>query len=337
MFRRASRSSTAPYSPGLLKFLFTSAMFCGSIDSIPMKTHLPPDSAIRSTSSSSRSRLALICATHGSCAPAAMMSRSSDFVRLMLMARLSSMKKTAIWPALAAGARLEPEQFFDHRLVGAEADRVAEEARHGAELAAVGAAAPRLDGDDVERPHPPPRRRQERAHESGHEAELFERERLPGDRRIRLQARLAIMTLRVALRLIDLFQLAARGVLDDQGPGLVGLAERDGVGVARPAVAPQRLVGALGDVGAAHHDGNARRAQRVGEAVGSRDHPRHRADADEADALLADEAHQLLLSHRAGVAVDQDHLVAGRRERLEEEHPEVRHEVARHAVVRVVK
>ncbi len=27
-----------------------------------------------------------------------MMSRSSDLVRLMLMAKLSSMKKTAIWP-----------------------------------------------------------------------------------------------------------------------------------------------------------------------------------------------------------------------------------------------
>jgi hypothetical protein len=42
--------------------------------------------------------LALICATHGTCAPAAMMSLSSAFVRLTLMARLSSMKKTATCP-----------------------------------------------------------------------------------------------------------------------------------------------------------------------------------------------------------------------------------------------
>ena len=74
---------------------------------MPMKIHLPPDSAIRSTSSSSRSRLALICATQESCAPAAMMSRSSDFVRFTLMAKLSSTKKTAILPLRARRALLQ--------------------------------------------------------------------------------------------------------------------------------------------------------------------------------------------------------------------------------------
>src|SRR4029077_14748005 len=43
-------------------------------------------------------RFALICATQKTWAFAAMMSRSSDLVRLTLMAKLSSMKKTAIWP-----------------------------------------------------------------------------------------------------------------------------------------------------------------------------------------------------------------------------------------------
>src|SRR5216683_373816 len=96
--RCASRSSTTEYSPGLLNPFFTSARLAGSMDSIPMKIHLPPAAAIRSTSSSSRSRLALICATQCTCAFAAMMSRSNDFVRFTLMAKLSSMKKTAIWP-----------------------------------------------------------------------------------------------------------------------------------------------------------------------------------------------------------------------------------------------
>src|SRR6266404_6202586 len=96
--RRASRSSTTAYSPGLLKPFFTSARLAGSMDSIPMKIHLPPAAAIRSTSSSSRSRLALIWATQCTCALAAMMSRSNDFVRFTLMAKLSSMKNTAIWP-----------------------------------------------------------------------------------------------------------------------------------------------------------------------------------------------------------------------------------------------
>ena len=63
---------------------------------MPMKIHLPPEAEIRSTSSSSRSRLALICATQNTCAFAAMMSRSGDFVRFTLIAKLSSMKKTAI-------------------------------------------------------------------------------------------------------------------------------------------------------------------------------------------------------------------------------------------------
>ena len=65
---------------------------------MPTKTHLPPDSAIKSTNSSSCSRFALICPTQESCAPAAMMSRRSDFVRFPLMAKLSSTKNTAIFP-----------------------------------------------------------------------------------------------------------------------------------------------------------------------------------------------------------------------------------------------
>ena len=72
-----------------------------------MKIHLPPEAAIRSTSSSSRNRLALICATQFTCAPAAMMSRSSDFVRFTLMAKLSSIKKTAIWPHFAFRASFQ--------------------------------------------------------------------------------------------------------------------------------------------------------------------------------------------------------------------------------------
>ena len=63
-----------------------------------MKIHLPPEAAIRSISSSSFNRLALICPTHESLAPAAIISRSSDFVRFTLMAKLSSTKNTAICP-----------------------------------------------------------------------------------------------------------------------------------------------------------------------------------------------------------------------------------------------
>ena len=90
---------TAAYSSGLLKPLFTLARLAGSMDSMPMKIHRPPEAAIRSRSSSSRNRLALICATQCTWALAAMMSRKSDLVRFTLMAKLSSIKKTAIWPS----------------------------------------------------------------------------------------------------------------------------------------------------------------------------------------------------------------------------------------------
>ena len=73
---------------------------------MPMNTHLQPASAIRSTNSSSRNRFALICAIHGNCASAAMMSRSRDLVRLILIAKLSSIKKIVILPRSFSARRL---------------------------------------------------------------------------------------------------------------------------------------------------------------------------------------------------------------------------------------
>ena len=58
-------------------------------------------------------------------------------------------------------------------------------------------------------------------------------------------------------RCIDILHCAAGGVLDDQRPGLVGLAQGDGVGMARPSVAAQRFVGNFGHMGSAHHHRNA--------------------------------------------------------------------------------
>src|SRR5439155_3847123 len=49
----------------------------------------------------------------------------------------------------AAGAGLQQEEFIDYALVGAEADGVAEESSHGAELAAVGTASSGLDGNNT--------------------------------------------------------------------------------------------------------------------------------------------------------------------------------------------
>src|SRR6184192_2565281 len=106
--RWASRSSTTPYSPGLLKPFFTSARLAGSMDSIPMKIHLPPAAAIRSTSSSSRSRLALIWATQCTCASAAMMSRTKSLLRDIIAADAQ-----VHWVAQISANLLRDEELVD--------------------------------------------------------------------------------------------------------------------------------------------------------------------------------------------------------------------------------
>ena len=53
-------------------------------------------------------------------AAAAMMSRSNDLVRFTLMAKLSSMKKTAICPLSVRARAFKAQQFVHHSLVGAE-------------------------------------------------------------------------------------------------------------------------------------------------------------------------------------------------------------------------
>jgi len=141
----------------LVKPFFTSARLAGSMDSMPMKIHLPPEAAIRSTSSSSRSRLALIWATQCTCALAAMMSRSNDLVRFTLMAKLSSMKNTAIWrppPARALSAAIVRSPRFH----GTKTDGVAQKIRHGAKFASVGTAAPDSTGIIRKVPQPAPTR-----------------------------------------------------------------------------------------------------------------------------------------------------------------------------------
>ena len=62
-----------------------------------------------------------------------------------------------------------------------------------------------------------------------------------------------------------------------------------------------------------------------------------RADADEPDIIFADVLRDARLVHRLRVAVDQHDFMAGRRERLEEKHPQVRHEIFRNAIVGTIE
>ena len=106
--------------------------------------------------------------------------------------------------------------------------------------------------------------------------------------------------------------------------------------MARSAIAAQCLVRDFGDVRPAHHHGDAGGAQGVSDAVGFGDHARHGADSHQPDSLLESELDQFGIGHGLGIAVDQQDFMAGRRKRLQQEHPEVRHEVLGHAVVGVI-
>src|SRR5712692_1870330 len=130
--RCASRSSTAAYSPGLLNPLFTSFRLAGSMDSMPIKIHLPPEAAIRSTSSSSRNKLA-----------------QQRLRTLDVDGEIIVDEENRHLALLAAGAGLQQQQFVHHALIGAETNRVAKKSCHGAELAAVRAASPGLNWNNA--------------------------------------------------------------------------------------------------------------------------------------------------------------------------------------------
>src|SRR6267142_2108898 len=324
--RWASRSSTTAYSPGLLNPFFTSARFAGSMDSIPMKIHLAHEAAIRSTSSSSRSRFALIWATQCTCAFAAMMSRSSDFVRFTLIAKLSSMKNTAICPP-SSRARA---------FIGPKANGVAKKSRHGAELTTVRTTPPGFHWNNSKSAPAFAYPLQQRLQHARQHIELLQIDFVPGNFRIRLQGRFAFLPKIVHWR-IDILQRPAHGIFHDSRPGLVSFAKCNGVGMPRAAVTPQSLIRHFRDVRAAHHHLYSRGPHCIRHAIGLGDHPGHRADADEFNPMLAHVPRDTLFIHGLGVSVNQDYFVAGWGERSEEKHPRMRHKIASYAVVGVVQ
>ncbi len=105
----------------------------------------------------------------------------------------------------------------------------------------------------------------------------------------------------------------------------------------RSAVAAEGFVGGFGDVRPAHHHGHPGGTHCVGHAVGFGDHARHGAYPHESDLLIERVLHQLGIGHRVSVAIDQQYFIAGWRQRLQQEHPKVRHEVLSHAVIGVVQ
>jgi len=87
----------------------------------------------------------------------------------------------------------------------------------------------------------------------------------------------------------------------------------------------------------AHHDRNATGANGIGDAIRLRDHSGHGADADNPDVLFADVSRDLTLVHWLSITVNQQNFMTRRSQGLEQEHPQVRHEIASHTVVGVVE
>ncbi len=105
----------------------------------------------------------------------------------------------------------------------------------------------------------------------------------------------------------------------------------------RAAVTPESLIGHFRHMRAAHHDLYSHGAHCIRHAIGLGDHPGHRADADQSHILFTHISRNTFLIHGLRVTINQHHFVARRSQCLQQEHPKMRHEVARHAVVRVVQ
>jgi hypothetical protein len=105
----------------------------------------------------------------------------------------------------------------------------------------------------------------------------------------------------------------------------------------RSAVTAERFIGNCGYVRSAHDDWNTGGTNRIRHAVRFDNHAGHGSDPDQSNPFGDSELDQLGVAHRLGIAIDQNNLMAGGRERLQQKHPEVGHEVLRDAVVGVVQ
>src|SRR5689334_13167795 len=168
------------------------------------------------------------------------------------------------------------------------------------------------------------------------EIELIEIERLPGNHGILMKTRLSFFTTLIK-RLIDLLELTTRGVFDYLRPCFIGFPEGDRVNVSRSAISPQRFVGNFSNVWPAHYDAHTRKADCIGDAIGFFGHSGHRADTDQIDFLFLYEPDDLFITHRPRIGINEQNFMTGRRDGLQQKHPEMRHEVARDAIVRVIE
>ena len=107
--------------------------------------------------------------------------------------------------------------------------------------------------------------------------------------------------------------------------------------MARPPISTERLVGHLGHVRSAHHHRNSRGPNRIRHAIRLGNHSGHGADADQSNIIVAHKLRDPRLVHRLRVAIHQQHFIASGSERLQQKHPQVRHEITGYTVVWVIE
>ena len=162
---------------------------------------------------------------------------------------------------------------------------------------------------------------------------LVKRERINGDM---TPDHVIAMSVRNDPFSVDLRWLAPRGNVGQEACYVAG--RNDG----KMRVKSAGLLGAVGFVSIDPNDPRRQKTSRhaihcVRHAISLGDHPGHRTDADEPDILFTHVARDTCFIHGLRVAINQNHFVAGRSQRLQQKHPKMRHEVAGHAVVWIVQ
>ena len=71
----------------------------------------------------------------------------------------------------------------------------------------------------------------------------------------------------------------------------------------------------------ANHHRDTGCAKGIGNAVCARDHPRHGANTDQSDFLIANVLRDLTLVHRLSVAINEQHFMSGRGQSFKQKHP----------------
>ena len=214
---------------------------------------------------------------------------------------------------------LEQQEFSDDAVVRPKADGISEKSGHRTKFASVRAATPRLNRNHVEAfpGHAKPAEAADsESRNAVEQVELAEVHLVPGDFRVIGKGRLDFFAV-VIDRRINLPEGSVCRIGNDPGPDLVSLAQRHRVGVTRLAVAPERFAGNFSDVRTSHDDGHAGGAQRVRHAICLARHASHKSNARESDRVTASIFHQLGCAHPLCVAIHQQHLMAGRRQRFQ--------------------